>query len=156
MADHREIEGLLDLLETSSPGSARNRAVAELASKLTLHMEIEESIVYPLVRDQIGDDTEEEADVEHELIRGQLDKLTLLLEAPGFAAAVGMLAGGLRHHFIVEERHILPALLSQLQPEERRALGDAVAVARSRADANAGLARPPDDLPRANAFCPSH
>jgi len=48
--------------------------VGEVTRRLTHHKEIEESIVYPMIRELVNSGDEEESDVEHELIREGLDK----------------------------------------------------------------------------------
>ena len=69
-ADHREVEQLFKKLADSEEGSARNDLVEELVRKLTAHMEIEENVLYPSVRANVGEeDEEEEATIEHGLAR---------------------------------------------------------------------------------------
>ena len=52
-ADHREVEKLLDKLADSEEGAEREEMVAELTTKLTAHMEAEESIVRRLAADGV-------------------------------------------------------------------------------------------------------
>ena len=109
-ADHREVEKLLDKLSDSDEGSERERMVEELVVKLSAHMEAEESIVYPSVRTEIGEEDEEEAEIEHGLAREGLEKLQAMAAVPGFGAAVEMLKGGISHHVEEEETQLLPEL----------------------------------------------
>lgn len=132
-ADHREVEKLLKQLADTEEGSERQELVTELTTKLSLHMEIEESIVYPLVREHVGEEDEEEADVEHQLARDGLMKVNELIEAPGFGAAVEMLMGGISHHVEEEETQILPDLKDELERQEWLSMGDAIAQAREAA-----------------------
>jgi hemerythrin-like domain-containing protein len=132
-ADHREVEKLLKRLADTEEGAERQELVAELTTKLSLHMEIEESIVYPLVREHVGEEDEEEADVEHQLARDGLMKVNELIEAPGFGAAVEMLMGGIGHHVEEEETQLLPELKDELERQEWLAMGDAIAAARDAA-----------------------
>jgi hypothetical protein len=75
-------------------------------TKLSAHMDMEESLVYPSVSTKVGSADEEEAEVEVGRAREGLDKLASMMEASGFGAAVEMLKGGISHH--VEERKRKP------------------------------------------------
>src|SRR6188768_2513052 len=74
-ADHREVERLLDKLADSEEGAEREQMVAELVTKLSAHMDAEESIVYPPVKTEVGAEDEEEAQIEHGLAREGLEKV---------------------------------------------------------------------------------
>jgi len=132
-ADHREVEGLLTKLADTDEGSEREQLANEVMTKLTAHMEMEESIVYPPVRTEVGADDEEEAEVEHGLAREGLQKMMSMLDAPGFGAAVEMLKGGITHHVQEEETQILPELKEAVSREQWTALGDAIAQAKDAA-----------------------
>ena len=129
-ADHREAEKLLQKLSDSDEGSERQQMVEELTMKLLTHMELEETIVYPSVREAVGTEDEEEAEVEHRLAREGLDKLNALVDIPGFGAAVEMLKGGIMHHVEEEENELLPELKDAIGREEWAAMGDALAAAK--------------------------
>jgi hemerythrin-like domain-containing protein len=132
-ADHREVEKLLKKLADSDEGTERQELFDELETKLSLHMELEETLVYPLVREHLGEEDEEEADIEHQLARDGLAKMRELLEAPGFGAAVEMVMGGIRHHVEEEENELLPDLKDELERDEWIKIGDEIAAAREEA-----------------------
>ena len=132
-ADHREVEKLLDKLAESEEGAAREKMVAELVTKLSAHMEAEESIVYPPVRTEVGVEDEEEAQIEHGLAREGLRKVQEMVEMPGFGAAVEMLKGGISHHVEEEETQLLPELRESLERDEWLAMGDALVQAKKAA-----------------------
>jgi hemerythrin-like domain-containing protein len=140
-ADHREVEGLLKKLADSDEGAERSGLADELVMKLSAHMEMEESIVYPSVTANVGADDAEEAEVEHGLAGEGLDKLVSMVDAPGFGAVVEMLRGGISHHVEEEETQILPELKDAISREEWLALGDAIAQAKE----DAGLPVPQPD-----------
>jgi hemerythrin superfamily protein len=129
-ADHREAEKLLAKLADSDEGSERQQLVEELTMKLQLHMELEETIVYPTVREAVGAEDEEEAEVEHGLAREGLETLNSLVDVPGFGAAVEMLKGGIMHHVEEEENELLPELKDAISRDEWAAMGDALAAAK--------------------------
>jgi hemerythrin superfamily protein len=132
-ADHREVEKLLDKLADSEEGAAREKMVEELVTKLSAHMEAEESIVYPPVKTNVGAEDEEEAEVEHGLAREGLEKVQQMVEMPGFGAVVEMLKGGITHHVEEEETQLLPELKESLERDEWLAIGDALVEAKKAA-----------------------
>ncbi len=138
-ADHREVEQLFKKLADSEEGSARNDLVGELVRKLTAHMEIEENVLYPSVRANVGEEDEEEATIEHGLARDGMGTMASMVDVPGFGAAVEMLKGGLSHHVEEEETQLLPELKDAISRDEWVALGDAIAAAKEAA----GLPVPP-------------
>ena len=139
-ADHRAAKKLLTSLADSEEGSERDEMANELNAALTLHMAIEENIVYPAVRRYVGEDDEEEAQVEHSLAREGLQKMMGMLTVPGFGAAVEMLKGGISHHVEEEETEIFPELKSAMPREDWLAMGDA--IAKAKADAGQPLPAP--------------
>jgi hemerythrin superfamily protein len=139
-ADHRAAKKLLTSLADSEEGAERTEMANELNAALTLHMAIEESIVYPAVRRYVGEEDEEEAEVEHSLAREGLEKMMGMLTVPGFGAAVEMLKGGILHHVEEEETEIFPELKSALPREDWLAMGDA--IAKAKADAGQPLPAP--------------
>ena len=139
-ADHREAKKLLTALGDSEEGPQRETMAAQVEAALTLHMKIEEDIVYPAVADYVGKDDEEEAEIEHGLAREGLAKMMSMVEVPGFGAAAQMLLGGIQHHVEEEETEILPELKDAMPKAEWLAMGDAIAQAK--ADAGQPLPEP--------------
>ena len=74
-----------------------------------------------IVERVIDHETEEEAETEHDLARDGIAKLRELSAAPGFGAAVDMLAAGIKHHVEEEEQEVFPEL-RQKAGDERAAL----------------------------------
>src|SRR5438067_1474237 len=66
--DHREVEDLFSKAESTS-GAAKQQVVSKLASELTLHAEVEESIVYPAMREAGLNDLVDEAEEEHQKVK---------------------------------------------------------------------------------------
>ena len=127
------MEKLLDKLADSEEGAKREQMVEELVMKLSAHMDAEESIVYPPVKAEVGEEDEEEAEIEHRFAREGLDKMRQMVEMPGFGAAVEMLKGGISHHVEEEENQLLPELKEQLDRDEWLAIGDALIEAKKAA-----------------------
>lgn len=129
-ADHREAAALLKELADSKPGNARRKKTDKLTAALTLHMEIEEKLVYPLVAERVGEDDEHEAETEHGLARDGLTKMNELVDEGGFGAAVAMVTAGIKHHVREEETEIFPELKASLERDELAKLGDELAAAK--------------------------
>jgi len=132
-ADHREVKQLLKSLADSSEGREREASLEQLSSALTLHMQIEEQLLYPLVKQNVGAEDEEEAEIEHGLAREGLEKALSMRSAPGFGAVIEMLQAGIEHHVKEEEGEILPELKDSMERADWLALGDA--IARQKAEA---------------------
>src|SRR5690348_14963229 len=130
--DHREAAKMLKQLSESKPGAQRRRTTQKVVDALQLHMAIEEELVYPLVEQRVGSEEEEEAEVEHRLARTGLEKMTELVDAPGFGAAVAMVTAGIKHHVKEEETEVFPKLKAELDRDELRELGDRVAARKTK------------------------
>ncbi len=117
-ADHRDAKRLMTALAETEEGSERETMANELNEALTLHMDIEERILYPVVANEVGAEDEEEAEIEHGLARNGLATLMSMVDKPGFGAAVEMLKGGILHHIEEEETEIFPKLKSSLDRAE--------------------------------------
>jgi hemerythrin-like domain-containing protein len=123
--EHRQAEHLMKELSETDSGPQRRETLDRLTEALAVHMQVEERFLYPIVADVMGDETEQEADVEHSLAREGLATLNDLVDEPGFKAALDMLQAGVRHHVEEEEQKIFPRLRSEardqlagLDPEE--------------------------------------
>src|SRR5688500_12515512 len=117
-ADHREVKRLLTALAESEEGEEREELCEQVKSSLSLHMEIEERILYPAVKREIGAADEEEAEIEHRLARDGLSTMLGMISKPGFGAAAEMLKGGITHHVEEEETHLLPELKEKLERQD--------------------------------------
>jgi hemerythrin-like domain-containing protein len=130
--DHREAAAMLkQLAESKKPSATRRKTTDKLAAALSLHMAIEEDLVYPLVAKRVGEEEEKEAEIEHGLARDGLSKMKALVDEPGFGAAVAMVTAGIKHHVKEEETEVFPELKSKLDRDELAQLGDDVAARKS-------------------------
>jgi hypothetical protein len=115
MQDHREVETLFEQFERLEDGSPERIALMrEISFKLALHARLEEEIVYPMARVELGEEAlhlADEAEVEHASLKH------LLVELSGcdgterlFAAKVKVLSEYVNHHVEEEEGELLPML----------------------------------------------
>lgn len=130
--DHRDAAVLLKALANGKPSATRRKTNAKLVAALTLHMAIEERLLYPLVAKRVDKEDAHEASIEHGLARDGLAKMTELVDEPGYGAAVAMVTAGIKHHVKEEETDVFPKLKSKLSRDELAALGDAVAAAKKK------------------------
>ena len=128
--DHKEAAAMLAELAASKPGATRRKTTAKLVAALSLHMVIEEKLVYPLIAERVGEKEEREAETEHGLAREGLAKMTQLVDEGGFGAVVAMVTAGIKHHVKEEETELFPKLKSKLDRGELAELGDQVAAAK--------------------------
>lgn len=135
IADHRRFEDLLR--DIRNVDADRGAALAELASILVAHAEAEEREVYPTLRYEAEDITEDE--VEHgseEHDEGHEALLHVLeiddFDSEEFGEAVEELTKALAHHLDEEERTILNPARQEVSDEERERLGEAFTAERRR------------------------
>jgi hemerythrin superfamily protein len=106
--DHRQVEDLFDKIEKAK-GAKRQPLIDELATSLRAHMELEESVVYPLIEPVTGHEDVQEANTEHTLARKILDDVVRLApDEPGFDGALEALKAGISHHVEEEEKDVFP------------------------------------------------
>jgi hemerythrin-like domain-containing protein len=125
--DHREAAAMLKELAAGKPGAARRKLNDKVVGALSLHMEIEEDLVYPLVTQYVGEEESQEASLEHDLARDVMAKMCELVDQPGYGAALAMLTAGIKHHVKEEETEVFPELKKAIDRETLGALGDAIA-----------------------------
>ncbi len=141
--EHRKVEDLLAKLKESEEGQERNDLFAELRHALEVHMAVEETFVYPVMTDVLGEDETADATDEHELARSGLAEAEKRLEEGAFEAAIDILEAGIGHHVEEEESEQFPQLrakaadrLAAMDPEdlESRVEGSAASGGPSRAE----------------------
>jgi hemerythrin-like domain-containing protein len=130
--DHREAATLLKALAHGKPSATRRKTNLKLVTALTLHIAIEEELVYPLIAKRVGKEDAREASIKHGLARDGLAKMSDLVDEPGYGAAVAMVTAGIKHHVKEEETDVFPRLKGKLRRDELAALGDSVAAAKKR------------------------
>jgi len=137
MQEHRKVEAIIADLQSTEPGDQRDQLIDELSDSLFTHMAVEEQFLYPIVVEVADQETETEAEVEHDLTREGLAKLDELRAEPGFGAALDMVKAGIAHHVNEEENEVFPKLksrasdrLAQLDPEQLEIKAKANATSR--------------------------
>jgi hemerythrin superfamily protein len=112
--DHRKVAALFDQFGRASE-ACKPQIAEKICAELTIHAILEEEIFYPEARqcldNDAGEDLLDEAEVEHEGIKGLVDRIK---QSGGhgdlFEAQVTVLKGYVEHHIKEEETEIFPKL----------------------------------------------
>ena len=107
--EHRDVEALFARLEGESEEQHQRSLVLDLETALASHMAIEETEVYPALR-QLDDEMADEAETEHNDARDALERVKAEIGQGGFAEAVHELKAGIEHHVEEEEGEAFPRL----------------------------------------------
>jgi hypothetical protein len=131
--EHAEIDAMFERLRAAPPGAASREAqVRELCAAIRRHMLLEEEIVDPVLRSQVGaGDGIEEAQAQHDAMKPLLAQLASM--RPGdhhYDACVAVLGEYLRLHVEHEHDEVFPLL--RTSGIDLRALGEQL-LARKRA-----------------------
>jgi hemerythrin superfamily protein len=108
--DHREVEDFLAKFKKADAGADKAEWARKICIALTVHAEIEESVFYPAVRDEIDeDDMMDEALVEHASLKvliGEIEGMSPRDKL--FEAKVIVLGEYVSHHVKEEEGEMFP------------------------------------------------
>ena len=136
--DHREAESLFAQIREEWRQQSAD-LVTELANALRLHMQVEETIVYPAIAKLIdgGAGIVGEAASEHQAARRALaDVEKLSPDEPGFDDALETLEADISHHVEEEEDEVFPEFRASASSAELEELGDRVVAAKSAASSS--------------------
>ncbi len=121
--EHREVEGWFDEYEELDDDQEKLELAHKIFTALIVHTEIEETIFYPQVRDEIEeDDLMDEAVVEHMTAKQLIGDIeTARPTAKLYDAKVKVLGEYVKHHVKEEENEMFPKVReSDLDLEELR------------------------------------
>ncbi len=107
--DHKKVKGLFDEFESSEGGEQAAIALTAI-HELEIHAELEESLIYPAVREAIDEtDMMNEAVEEHHLVHVLIAELKKLKPSDEkFHAKFCVLSELVKHHIEEEEGEMLP------------------------------------------------
>ena len=137
-ADHGNVNALFTQLESlrGKDDPVEKRRLMDLViEQLSVHAAVEEQLVYPLLRERIGDDFPVlEALEEHhgaKLFLAELEKVPATSER--FDAKVAVLIENVRHHVEEEESALFDLLREHVKGTELDALGEQIEQAKATA-----------------------
>lgn len=108
--DHREAERLFESFEQAN-GRSRQGIADQTLKALEIHTKIEESLVYPAIREAIGEeDMVDEAVEEHHVVTLLIKELRKMkASADGYKAKFKVLSELVKHHVKEEEEEMFSA-----------------------------------------------
>lgn len=128
--DHQEVKGMFEEYDKAGDEAyARKQALfAEIRAALTVHMDIEETIFYPAVKqvpvEEVKDEVRE-ADEEHHVVKVLLKELSgMTPKDEQFDAKLTVLKENVEHHVKEEENELLPDAKKRLSAKLLEQLGD--------------------------------
>ena len=137
-SDHGNVDELfkqLEALRGKDEPVEKRRLVDLVIEQLSVHAAIEEEVVYPLLRERVGDDFPVlEALEEHHLAKvslAEIEKLPPTSER--FDAKVSVLIENIRHHVEEEETELFELMRKVFKPTELDDLGEAMEAAKATA-----------------------
>ena len=123
-AQHDEIDSLVAEISTSSSPSVRDQTIHELAEKLSIHLAMEQELLYPAVGSTLSDEVRTELMAEHaEIKRVLADLLWLESEDTRFARKLVALTSLLAWHTTWQERELFETTAEAMSPDELADLG---------------------------------
>lgn len=110
--DHREVERLFAKFEKAKEDSEKAELAQQICLELKVHTEIEEELLYPMARDETGEeDLVDEAQVEHNTAKMLIKEIESGKSSDGlFDARVKVLGEYVKHHVKEEENELFPAI----------------------------------------------
>jgi iron-sulfur cluster repair protein YtfE (RIC family) len=125
-SDHREVEDLFAKAE-STGGAEKQQVVTKLASELTLHAEVEETIVDPAMRQAGLTDIVDESIEEHAHVKDLIAKLEAMDgSSTNVDPTLTALKADVLHHVQEEESDGFPKFREAVGEDELATLGERV------------------------------
>jgi hemerythrin superfamily protein len=111
MADHKKVKGLFKEFENAGSDARKAELVATICKELEVHMQIEEEIFYPSVKQALQDhEMVPEGEVEHASVKDLIAQVKGV--KPGgdtYDARVKVMGELIEHHVKDEETEMFPA-----------------------------------------------
>jgi hemerythrin superfamily protein len=107
--DHRKVEQLFQSFEEAD-GRSRQGIADEALKALEVHTKIEETLVYPAIREATGEeDLVDEANEEHHVVTLLIKELKKMkASAEGYKAKFTVMSELVKHHIEEEEKEMFP------------------------------------------------
>lgn len=109
---HRKAKSLFekfDKIKEEENAEEKYALAQQVCAELLIHMEIEEKIFYPAMREKIEEDQVNEALIEHQSAKELIEQLGQIKPTdPMFAARVTVLSEQIDHHVKEEESEMFP------------------------------------------------
>lgn len=127
--DHRTVKGLFREFENATRTADRQKLGQEIIEELSIHAAIEETLIYPLIREQ-GERPEESvlnALEEHHAVKVILAELDgMNADHERYAAKIHVVKESVEMHIEEEEAKLLPRLDAMLGDDDRKMLAESM------------------------------
>lgn len=129
--DHRKVEQLFEAYRSS-----QDPAVAEqICTELQVHTTIEEDVVYPVVKKDVpqGKELEAEAEKEHDEVEALIKKVQKAgFDDPSVPGLIQKIEEGVTHHVEEEESEMFPKLRESVAADRFTQLGEKLQQAKQK------------------------
>lgn len=126
--DHERISALLEKLDSTTEEAEKTRAelFPRVQDGLTIHAEMEESLLYPVLEKiDVTHELTMEAYEEHSVVKMLLEELSSLdQQSEEWSAKLTVLKENVEHHVEEEENEIFPNAKKALNKEEVQSLAE--------------------------------
>lgn len=111
MADHKKVKALFEEFEDADGSAEKAELVATICKELEVHMQIEEEIFYPAVKQALNDhELVPEGEVEHGSVKDLIAQVKGVKPAGDtYDARVKVMGELIEHHVKEEESEMFPA-----------------------------------------------
>ena len=108
--DHKKVKGLIEEFEQAEDATTKQRIVETALMELEVHSKLEEELIYPAIRAEVGDDDlMDEALEEHHVVHGLIGELKKMKPSDErYDAKFTVLAENVKHHIKEEESEMFP------------------------------------------------
>ena len=108
--DHKKVKGLFEEFEQADDAKAKQWIVETALMELEVHSKLEEELIYPAIRAEIGDEVlMDEALEEHHVVHGLIGELKKMKPSDDrYEAKFTVLAENVKHHIKEEESDMFP------------------------------------------------
>lgn len=126
--DHRKVKGLFEKLEETGGEKTRDKLFKELATDLAVHSKVEETIVYPRLKEfEELSEMVAEAVEEHQIAEQLLEELAgMEQQNEQWQAKLTVLKEMIEHHVQEEEDELFPEAEELLGEDEAEEMGKTI------------------------------
>jgi hypothetical protein len=108
--DHEKVQALFDEFEAADDSRSKTRIVQETLRELEVHAKLEETLIYPAIREKLNEEeVMDEALEEHHVAHVLINELKRMKHSDGrYEAKFTVLGESIKHHVKEEEGTMFP------------------------------------------------
>jgi iron-sulfur cluster repair protein YtfE (RIC family) len=120
--DRRTVEKLFSEFE----GSGESSVADQICDEIDLHAQVEEQVVYPVLREDVSAEMADHAEEEHAEARQIIGRIRQTTNPEHLGEVVGELKSAIEEHVQEEESEVFPKMESTLGTKRLERLGEEV------------------------------